>query len=196
MRMTMTNRTRRQQRMKYRHKKNKKPGHGQLGSGSVVGGIFLIINDRATPDWRRGLLRSSAEKRTEPFLFSAPGVAHFVSPGSRGGFLGQGEFPDRGVIGEFCLRPAPSGVGRIEGIGEEDRRADPGTGFNQRGSPSDFHQSRGNRNSPSSNPLRRGRVGGHAQTKKSHRDPIDRAEIPSPLSLIRDTWKNTRGEKV
>lgn len=47
--------------------------------------------------------------------------------------LGQGEFPDRGVIGGFRRRPTPSGVGRIEGVGEEDRRADPGTGFNQRG---------------------------------------------------------------
>lgn len=119
--------------MKYRQKRKRQIGHPQLGSGSVVGGMFLIINDRATPDWR-GLLRSSAGKRTEPFLFTAPGVAHLVSAGVSGSFLlGQGEFPDRGVIGGFRRRPTPSGVGRIEGVGEEDRRADPGTGFNQRG---------------------------------------------------------------
>lgn len=195
MRMTMINRTRRQQRMKYRQKRTRQSGHPQLGSGSVVGGMLLIINDRATPDWR-GLLRSSAGKRTEPFLFSAPGVAHLVSAGVSGRFSWvRANSPIEGLSENFAAARLLPALVESRGLERRTDERTPERVSIKGGSPSDFHQSRGNRNSPSSNPLRRGRVGGHAQTKKSHRDPIDRAEIPSPLSLIRDTWETRGGRK-
>lgn len=162
---------------------------------SVVGGMFLIINDLATPNWR-GLLRSSAGKRTEPFLFSAPGVAHLVSAGVSGRFSWvRANSPIEGLSENFAAARLLPALVESRGLERRTDERTPERVSIKGGSPSDFHQSLGNRNSPSSNPLRRGRVGGHAHTKKSHRDPIDRAEIPSPpLSDQRHVEKHEGGE--